>query len=336
METLRVTIVVLIAAMLLSLAVVADAANPGKVRPTVRTFSNQAVYTNGKIIVPFGSTWFIEANGTTTTDSAGRGYGTWFAATDIYDPVGNTWATKATLPVGRGWSAAAGAGGKVYVFGGSGSAMLGDCWMLDPVANTWTQKANMPGARAYHVAVSYQDTVVYVLGGNAVGGSTVPADNLVYKYHIPSNAWSTDTPMITPRGWQMANVVGNSIWVAYGSNCITPTYLVNLEEGVIPMTGMEEYRLVSENGSGLRVASPVRERAQVRFSTARKARVSVGIYDVTGSLVRTLVDDLFEPGHHLFNWDRTAGNGRRVAGGTYFCRLTVDGRSVSAKSIVLD
>jgi N-acetylneuraminic acid mutarotase len=37
------------------------------------------------------------------------------------------------LPVGRGWAAAAGAGGKLYVFGGAGSAgVLNDCWEFDP------------------------------------------------------------------------------------------------------------------------------------------------------------------------------------------------------------
>lgn len=49
-----------------------------------------------------------------------------------YDPTNNSWTQKATLPVGRGW-AAAGAGGKLYVFGGAGSAgVLNDCWEFDP------------------------------------------------------------------------------------------------------------------------------------------------------------------------------------------------------------
>ncbi|MFO7675347.1 MAG: kelch repeat-containing protein [bacterium] len=149
-----------------------------------------------------------------------------------YDPAANTWATKATLAPGRGWAAAAGADGKVYVTGGSSTgSTLSDCWMYDPAANTWTQKANMPGPRIYHNMVSYNDETIYVLGGSADGA--VAADRLVYKYDIASNTWSTETQMITARGWSMPNVVGNSIWIAYGSNCTTPTYLLNNEEGIL-------------------------------------------------------------------------------------------------------
>ncbi len=252
-----------------------------------------------------------------------------------YDPANNSWAVKATLPAGRGWAAAVGAGGKVYVCGGSDASQntYQDCWVFDPVANSWTQKANMPGPRIYHRAVAYQDTVIYVLGGSTAGSAS--ADNLVYKYHIPSNTWSTETPMITRRGWHMPNVVGNSIWVAYGSDCITPTYLTNLEEGLIPLTGIEEYHVADNGDAYFKVVSPVRGRAGVNFSVPQAGRVVLGIYDVTGSLVRTLVDEMFPVGDYSVTWDRRDASGKRVANGTYFYRLTIDGRSVSAKAILV-
>jgi len=251
-----------------------------------------------------------------------------------YDPSSNSWTTKATLPMGRGWAAAVGAGGKVYVTGGSDASQneYQDCWEFDPVNNTWTQKANMPGPRIYHRMVAYEDTVIYVLGGSADGAAA--ADNLVYKYHIPSNTWSTETPMITRRGWHMPNVVGGSIWVAYGSDCVTPTYLVNLEEGLIPMTGMEEYKI--ESGSlSLKMTNPVKAYGWLRFGVPKAGRVNLGVYDVTGSLVKTLVDELLSPGEYQFTWDRRDASGKRVANGTYFYRLTIDGKSVSAKAIVV-
>ncbi len=148
-----------------------------------------------------------------------------------YDPVQNTWTTKASLPVGRGWAAAAGAGGKVYVCGGSDASgnALSDCWEFDPVQNTWTQKANMPGPRIYHSVVSYYDTVIFVIGGSVTGTSN--ADSIVYKYHISTNTWTTETPMNIPRGWLMTNVCNGKIYATYGSNATTPTYLKANEEG---------------------------------------------------------------------------------------------------------
>ncbi|MEO0067676.1 MAG: kelch repeat-containing protein [candidate division WOR-3 bacterium] len=252
-----------------------------------------------------------------------------------YDPATNTWSTKASCPVGRGWAAAVGAGGKVYVCGGAdpSNAELRDCWEYNPATNTWSQKANMPGTRIYHRAVAYQDTIIYVLGGSVTG--TTPADNLVYRYHIPSNTWRTETPMNTRRGWEMANVVGGSIWVAYGSDCTTPTYLTNLEEGIIPMSGIEEYRLDLGEGYAIDAVTPAKGRALLRFTVPKTGRVALGVYNATGSLVKMLVNSDFQPGSYSVTWDRKDAQGRPVAAGTYFYRLTIDGRSVSAKAILL-
>ncbi len=252
-----------------------------------------------------------------------------------YDPENNIWSTKATLPIGRGWAAAVGAGGKLYVSGGSdasGNPLL-DCWEYDPTANSWTQKANLPGPRIYHTMVAYQDTIIYVLGGSIDG--TVSADRTVYKYHIPSNSWSTETQTNVARGWQMANVVGNSIWVAYGSDCATPTYLTTLEEGTIPISGIAEDKIVTRDDATFKVVNPIKGETSLRFFVRQPGPVTLGVYNTAGSLVRTLIDQTFQPGDYSVSWDRRDTQGKQVASGTYFYRLTIDGRSVSAKAILL-
>lgn len=145
--------------------------------------------------------------------------------TYAYDPGANQWYTQASLPVGRGWAAAAAAQGRVYVFGGSDANgnELADCWEFNPANNTWTQKASMPGPRIYHSAVTYNDTLIFVLGGASDGAGY--ADSLVYCYHVPSNTWRIMPPMPTSRGWLMANQVGDEIYASLGSDCATPTFL---------------------------------------------------------------------------------------------------------------
>jgi hypothetical protein len=147
-----------------------------------------------------------------------------------YDPALNTWATKANIPVGRGWSACVGIGNKLYVLGGiaTGSNWLSDCYEFDPTANTWTAKASMPGPRGYHTAVAVNDQDIYVVGGSVSGGA---CDNIVYKYNVASNTWTTEVPMPTARGWEMANQVGSAIYVSFGSDATTPTYLQTNERG---------------------------------------------------------------------------------------------------------
>jgi flagellar hook assembly protein FlgD len=63
--------------------------------------------------------------------------------------------------------------------------------------------------------------------------------------------------------------------------------------------------------------------------------VNLGIYDASGALVRTLVDGTVGPGARTATWNRSDESGNRVASGTYFYRLSVDGKSVSGKTVVL-
>ncbi|MEO0114016.1 MAG: kelch repeat-containing protein [candidate division WOR-3 bacterium] len=151
-----------------------------------------------------------------------------------YNPATNSWRsiTPSPRPTGRGWTALAAAGGKLYLCGGSSSTgVLNDCWMFDPATETWTQKANMPGPRLYHSAIGFGDDNIYVIGGSIEG--TTPADNLVYKYTISTNTWVIETPLPTARGWEMLAIHEGTIYAMCGSNCTTPTYLTVNEAGEI-------------------------------------------------------------------------------------------------------
>ncbi|HMB90231.1 MAG TPA: FG-GAP-like repeat-containing protein [Rhodothermales bacterium] len=62
------------------------------------------------------------------------------------------------------------------------------------------------------------------------------------------------------------------------------------------------------------------------FTLPRDANVSVRIYDVTGRLIRTLVDNrLYSSGTYQARWDGTSASGTTVASGTYFYSLEHDG-----------
>ncbi len=84
-------------------------------------------------------------------------------------------------------------------------------------------------------------------------------------------------------------------------------------------------------------ASPslVRDRADIIYYVGRRADVKLVVYDAAGSLVKTLVSGRVAPGERTVAWDRTDNTGRRVADGTYFYHLTVDGQAVSGKAVVL-
>ena len=100
-------------------------------------------------------------------------------------------------------------------------------------------------------------------------------------------------------------------------------------------TGVAEEQRVKLGGSIDNVAPTLgRNHVRISFTVARRGNVSLGVYDATGALVRTLVNGTVEPGSRSVTWDRSSNSGRRVANGSYFYRLTTDGRSVSSKSVL--
>lgn len=68
--------------------------------------------------------------------------------------------------------------------------------------------------------------------------------------------------------------------------------------------------------------NPFGTRTSIGFDLVRRERVQLGIYDVTGRLVRELADSgVFEPGAHQLEWDGHDDGGAVVSPGLYFCRL---------------
>jgi hypothetical protein len=80
--------------------------------------------------------------------------------------------------------------------------------------------------------------------------------------------------------------------------------------------------------------NPVAERTLVAFDLPAPSRVHAALYDVSGRLVRRLVDVPLTAGKHQFAWDRRNQSGRLVPSGIYFLQLEA-GAHVSRQKIVV-
>ncbi len=78
--------------------------------------------------------------------------------------------------------------------------------------------------------------------------------------------------------------------------------------------------LVSGKPVSLSAPYPVPAVSEVRFAVtlARASDVSVGVYDIKGRLVTTLIDGALGAGSHGMVWNGRDGSGRDVASGVYF------------------
>jgi len=81
--------------------------------------------------------------------------------------------------------------------------------------------------------------------------------------------------------------------------------------------------------------NPFNPKTSIQFEIKDAGRVTLKVFNIRGSLVKTLIDDVLPAGPHHSVWDGTDGGGRQVASGTYFYRIEVGSRSVSRKMSLL-
>jgi hypothetical protein len=81
--------------------------------------------------------------------------------------------------------------------------------------------------------------------------------------------------------------------------------------------------------------NPFNPSTQIRFSIDRDALVTLSIFDVSGKLVRTLVNRPLAAGSYTGHWDGRDTQGNEVASGIYFYRLTAAKKSLTRKAVLL-
>jgi len=80
--------------------------------------------------------------------------------------------------------------------------------------------------------------------------------------------------------------------------------------------------------------NPFKSRTAIRYSLPTKSKVSLLIYNISGQLVKTLINQHQTSGIYSVNWDGRDDKGRTLAQGIYFYRLKTNGFS-NTKRLVL-
>jgi hypothetical protein len=81
--------------------------------------------------------------------------------------------------------------------------------------------------------------------------------------------------------------------------------------------------------------NPFNPTTTIAYDVATAGRIRIEIYDVTGALVRTLVNEEKGVGRHTATWDGRDGRGSQVHTGVYFCRMTAPGYQSPARKMLL-
>jgi hypothetical protein len=86
---------------------------------------------------------------------------------------------------------------------------------------------------------------------------------------------------------------------------------------------------------GQNTPNPCVTGTEIRYETARQARVTIRVYDALGRQVCVLVDGVKPPGEHLARWDGRNDRGERVTSGVYFYNIEAGEFSATRKMLVL-
>lgn len=81
--------------------------------------------------------------------------------------------------------------------------------------------------------------------------------------------------------------------------------------------------------------NPFNPLTRIEFSLDEEARVYLRVYDLSGKVVRTLVQERMPAGRHAAMWNGEDEGGKTVASGIYICRLEASDKMATRKMVLL-
>lgn len=81
--------------------------------------------------------------------------------------------------------------------------------------------------------------------------------------------------------------------------------------------------------------NPFNPKTTISFALGNNEQVNLAVYDISGRLVKTLVDSKMVAGDHEVVWNGKDSNGQRVASGVYLYKMTAGDFSSTDKMLML-
>ena len=104
--------------------------------------------------------------------------------------------------------------------------------------------------------------------------------------------------------------------------------------GVVTYHATREVFVVNNSLLVTAFPNPFNPSTTIKYSISSDALAHIAIYDITGKLITTLVNQVQPAGWHEIQWNGTYQNGKDVPGGIYLSRVTV-GNEVKTNKLIL-
>lgn len=115
------------------------------------------------------------------------------------------------------------------------------------------------------------------------------------------------------------------------------TRTFTLYDGIVRPIGVEELNTGLPTAYALYTAqpNPAVNRLAINFAIPKADHVCLKVYNSLGQLVRTLVNDVKQPGYYSVLWDGKDDTGHHVAAGIYFYQFTTNAYQETKKAVLV-
>ena len=138
---------------------------------------------------------------------------------DVYDPLTNTWSSRADMPDNTTHIGILREGRNVWVIGGfvgdNPGVATSDVWIYNVDTDTWSAGPSMPRAIAAG-GVALMGTEIHYFGGCEADRDTVTGDHWAYDLAAPGLGWQSRAAMPQPRCHLSGAALGGEVWAIGG------------------------------------------------------------------------------------------------------------------------
>ncbi len=162
--------------------------------------------------------------------------------------------------------------------------------------------------------------------------SSLPKDWL-FAYHVSQGVLKIAMAGTTPLSSGNVATIQFKLASQSAKANLTGSTVINENEAQ-SLASFEVAAVPSKFGLDQNYPNPFNPTTMIKYQLAKPANVTLKIYNVTGQLVRTLVNDNQNAGYYTIQWNGLNNAGEQVSSGVYFFRLEA-GSFVSFKKMLL-
>ncbi len=182
--------------------------------------------------------------------------------------------------------------------------------------------------------LTLMDNETYVYGTSSIEDG-MKMRHLRGNISLPSSETPADWSAVTSKQVNLAASGGTAKVVyalVYGEDLADMLAQVEAaNDAYNPTTPADEDTPAKLVRLGQNHPNPFNPSTNIKFGVAQDGHVELGVYDLSGRRVRTLISSFRTAGDHQISWDGKDDNGSQAPSGMYFYKLNTGGKTISRK-----